>query len=328
MTSPVLRVSVAMCTYNGARYVGEQLGSILDQTNRPNEIVIADDGSTDGTLGVVREIWTERQPGDVSLNILAQGARLGVTANFQRAIDATRGDLVALSDQDDVWHPERLSLASAAFRADESLLLQNSDARLVDASGRPLGMTLLDALRVSAVEHDEIDRGQAFHAYIRRNLVTGATVMFRRSLMAAAAPFPSEWVHDEWLAIIAAATGRVMLSDVALIDYRQHGSNAIGVASPTLGYRIGRMLEPRADRYARLSARATVLVAKLQILGVDASIVDLAVEKERFEAVRASLPAFRPARVAAVLRELRAGSYSRLSSQGIADVVRDLVQRS
>lgn len=317
-------ISVALCTYNGARYIEEQLLSILRQELPPHEIIVSDDGSTDGTLDIVRRVHAEHGAG-VELRVL-QGPGRGVTANFEHAVRACAGELIALSDQDDGWHADRLETAVRAIEAEPEVMLQHSDARLVDADGVPLGVGLLEALWVSADERRAIRSGRAFDAYVRRNLATGATVLFRRALLHDALPFPSEWLHDEWLATLAAATGGVQLLDEQLIDYRQHGANQIGARKPTLRYRIGRMLEPRGERYVTLAARASVLVERLEHLGAPAVVIAVARERAAFDRVRAQLPASRVRRIPIVLREYRAGHYAALSSQGTLDVARDLLQ--
>lgn len=317
-------VSVAMATYNGGRFVAEQLRSILDQGLPPLEVVVSDDGSTDDTLEVIRRVAAEH-PAAIPVRVI-DGPRLGVSGNFARAVEATTGDLIALSDQDDVWHPDRLARAVAAFEGDDSLLLRHGDARLVDAGGAPVGGTLFEFLPVTAAERAEIGAGRAFDAYLRRNLATGATVVFRRSLLERALPFPAEWVHDEWLAILAAATGGVSVETEPLIDYRQHGANEIGVRRPTLRYKLGRMLEPRGTRYADFAVRWRLLVERLESVGAPAEKLAAARERAEFERVRAGYPAARLRRIRPVLREWRRGSYARYSSQGNLDVVRDLLQ--
>jgi hypothetical protein len=324
-----LTTAVALCTYNGARFLGAQLASILAGERLPTEIVIADDGSTDATLEVVAEWAPRARARGIRVQVLA-GDNVGVTANFARAIAATSSDIVVLSDQDDVWHPPRLSAAVAAFAANPDLLLHHSDARLVDESGADLGMTLFQGLSVSEAELAGISGGSAFDVYLRRNVATGATVAFRRSLFDRAAPLPPEWIHDEWLAIIAAATGAVAVTTDALIDYRQHGSNVIGVQEPTLAYKVQRMLATSPERNTTLARRARVLADRLAALPasypVSASVRDAAEEKARFEGIRATLPAARIARLPTVLRAARGSRYARFASQGTLDIVRDLLQ--
>jgi glycosyltransferase involved in cell wall biosynthesis len=318
-------LSIALCTFNGERYLPQQLASILAQSPLPQELVVSDDGSSDGSVDIVIRAL-EGSP--VSLVLLRNATPLGVSANFEQAIRATSGDLVALCDQDDVWHPERLAAMVAAFESDDALELAFSDATLVDAAGAPFGDGLFHALSVSDSERSAIVGGDAFGALLRRNIVTGATVMFRRRLLARALPIGAEWVHDEWLAIIAAATSRPLLVDEQLIDYRQHGDNQIGVRRATLSHRIGRVLRPRGDRNSGLAARAEVLVERLASLGdsVDPRVLAAARGKAEAEAWRAALPDSRLRRIRPILRANRAGWYARFASQGRLDMLRDLLQ--
>lgn len=316
-------ISVALGTFNSARFIDEQLDSILSQTTVPDELVVADDGSNDDTLDRVER--AVRGHG-IELRILAGEGGLGVTRNFQRAVAATTGDVVVLCDHDDVWHPDRIAAVEPAFRRDPELLLLHSDARLVDAEGRPLGYSLFESLGVGAAELDGIASGRAFELYLRRNLVTGAATAFRRRLLETALPFPDEWVHDEWLAIIAAATGVVAVSPEELLDYRQHGANAIGVNRPTLRYRLHRMFRERGDRYRELAVRAERLVDRLERLDVDSSKLERARWKAEFERRRAAYPDGRLARIPKLIRADAHGAYRALSSQGRLDLLRDLLQ--
>ncbi|HEY4226654.1 MAG TPA: glycosyltransferase family 2 protein [Pseudolysinimonas sp.] len=318
-------VSVALCTRNGERHIEEQLHSIFAQSPPVDQLVIADDASTDGTVALVERLLAEAPGVDV---VLLQSDRvLGVTANFARALEQCSGELILLCDQDDRWHPNRVAVALARFEANSALLLLHSDADLVNAGGAPLGRTLFESLKVRASEFREIESGWGFQAYLRRNLVTGATTALRSSLLRVAMPLPGDWLHDEWLAIVAAAVGFVAIERSALIDYRQHGNNVVGVNRPTLRYRVDRMLQPRSGRYQRLAARANELVTRLSEISASEAVQRLAAEKAEFERVRAGYPTRRLARIPKVLGQWVSGRYRRLSSQRSFDVVRDIVQR-
>lgn len=317
-------VSVALATFNGERFIEAQLRSILEQSRLPTEIIVSDGGSTDGTLEIVRRVL-DAPPTAVSVTVIADGTRLGVTDNFERAIRASSGDLVMLSDQDDVWHSDRVARALTAFE-DPALLLVHGNARLIGADSAPLGAELFAALRIGPAERAAIAGDEAFALLIHRNLITGATTTFRRSLLLDALPIPPAWVHDEWLAAIAAVTGRLLADERALIDYRQHGANAIGVRHLSRFQRLAKVLEPRDGRLKNLSARADALVERLQALDVPERWLTLAIAKARFERARARYPTSRVRRVVPVLRQLVAGHYVAFASQGNADVVRDLLQ--
>jgi glycosyltransferase involved in cell wall biosynthesis len=321
-----LEVSVALCTYNGARYLEEQLQSIVSQSQTVREIVVADDGSTDETLAIVRRVAAA--PGVRSQGIefrILEGGGHGVTKNFERAIAACRFNLIALCDQDDIWTAGRLERQCTEFDSRPGLSLLFGDARLVNEHGSPVGATLFDTLEVDAATRARLHEGAAFEIFLRRNIVTGATVMFRRSLTDTALPIPREWVHDEWLAIMAAAVGEVDLMEFIVTDYRQHGNNQIGVRIPTVRNKVQRVLQPRGSRNRDLAVRSNLLADRLESI-VGGSKGAAARRKSGFERQRADLPANRILRLAKVLRLAQTGGYRAFASQGRIDIVRDLLQ--
>ncbi|MFC5930740.1 glycosyltransferase family 2 protein [Cryobacterium melibiosiphilum] len=329
--SQSVALSVALCTHNGARYLEEQLLSILNQSVPPQQIVVSDDASTDDTLAVLNRAMAAWQQAHsdvvVELLVLCNERALGVTANFEQALAACTGVLIALSDQDDVWLPGRLERMLAEFARRPTLQLVNADARLVDAEGAPLGLTLLDTLGISAADRAAVHSGRAIDALLRRNIVTGATLMVSRVLVEAARPFPAAWVHDEWLAIVAALTGPMDLLEEPLTDYRQHGANQIGVTTLDASGKIGRLRAPRTARNARLLARAAVLEERAGLLTPtpSAETLRLIAAKLEHERMRSTLPAARVSRLLPVVRSALLGRYARFGL-GAQDVLRDLVQ--
>lgn len=315
-----------MCTHNGARFVGEQVRSILAQSRPVFEVVVSDDASTDDTVQIIERAWNGIGAGGPTLRILRNEVALGVTRNFEQAIMATSGELVSLSDQDDSWAPNRVELLAAEFESRPTVGLLFSDARLIDENGHALPTTLFEALEISPGELRAVRGGAATSILFRRNLVTGATVMFRRSLVDQAVPIDPEWVHDEWMAVVASIVSEIDWLPDLLVDYRQHGSNEIGVSAPTLAYKIGRVFEPRGDRYTGLVSRAERLKTRLDALGVTADVTAAMGEKLEHQRRRADLPSLRIARILPVLREASTGRYARYSSQGNLDILRDLFQ--
>lgn len=316
-----MRVSVALCTHRGERFVEQQLASILAQTRPVDEIVVGDDASTDATIAIVERIARETS---VPFVVARHDPPLGLVANFSDAIVRTTGDVVMLCDQDDVWHPDRVATLLAAL---DGVDLVHSDARLVDGDGADLGTTLLDALGASAWERERMRDGGALDALLRRNLVTGATVMVRRDAAVAALPVPEAWIHDEWIAMTCALGGGVRLLEEPTIDYRQHGANQIGVRRLTLRQRFARLVEADSGSHARKAARARALQreAEARQLGTARQRTTLA-EKAAHESARRALPRPRIARVPGVLRGLARGWYATYS-RGPLDVGRDLLER-
>lgn len=324
-----LDISVALCTRNGARYLPAQIRSICTQEPLPREIIVSDDGSTDDTLAVVRETIALCGVADrIALRVFSNTPPLGVTRNFEQAVRACSHELIVLCDQDDVWHPGRLARMAAQFEARPDLLLLHTDARLVDAELQPLGSTLFHALEVQPAELEAISRGDAFSVLLRRNLVTGATTMFRRTLLDAALPFAPEWVHDEWLAAIAAATGRMDVLPEPTIDYRQHASNQIGARRLTLSEKIAKAFAERGDKHVARLHRADALLQRLLQLGdrVPAAWLEAQRAKVAHQRFRAGLPKARPLRVVPILAEAARGRYARFGRGGHA-IAQDLLER-
>ena len=324
-------VSVALCTHNGASFLREQVRSICLQTRPPAEIVLSDDASHDGSVEVVRatvaECMAERPGQPIALRIFENAVALRVVKNFEQAISACTGDLIALSDQDDVWVPDRLERMVERFALDENLWLLHTDARLVDAQGRDLGNTLFHALEVTSAEIKRVHTGRAFDVFLRRNLVTGATAMFRRALLADALPLPVEWVHDEWLGIIASVLARVDLLEEPLIQYRQHQSNQIGARRDTFREKVDKALAPRGDTHIKRAIKAELLLERLLQLGdrVPPGIIDKVRGKIVHQRFRTTLPASRLARCVPVFREAMTGRYNKFG-RGVRGVVRDLFE--
>src|SRR6202167_2057678 len=133
------RISVAMCTYNGERFLPQQLASMAKQTRLPDELVVCDDGSTDRTVAIVREFAASAP---YPVRVFENERNLGFAANFERAIGLCEGDLIALSDQDDIWYPIRLERSEQEFAAHPEAGLVFSDGEIIDDQDQLVGMRL------------------------------------------------------------------------------------------------------------------------------------------------------------------------------------------
>lgn len=315
-----LRVSVALCTHNGERFIGEQIASILDQTRRVDEIVLGDDDSHDATVDIVESMLAGS---GIDLRIRRHRPGLGVGANFADAISATTGDAVILCDQDDIWLPEKVERLLAAL---DGVELVHSDALLVDSRGESLDALLLDELRASRWERDNLRSGDALAVLLKRNLVTGATAAVDGAFARAAMPVPEGWIHDEWLALLAALDHSLRLVPEALTLYRQHENNQIGAKKESLLARTARMLEPDPDDDRRRLLRATSASAHAEKTG-RGSEEDRARLREAaaHQRARSLMPTGRLSRIPTILSEATRGRYSRCS-RGLLTLGRDLLQ--
>ena len=219
-------LSVAMCTYNGERLVGDQLESILAQTRRPDEMVICDDRSKDDTARILRE-FVRRAPFPVKL--VVNRDNLGATDNYQQAMRLCEGDLIAFADQDDVWFPAKLEKAEAVFRERPALGAVFSDAVVVDEHLRPLGYTLWQSIRFNTRDRHMVRNGRALEVLMKYNVASGSTMVFNSALYRdLVLPIPSQCHGDHWAAMICAAIGHLGMIEEPLNKYRRHSAQLVG----------------------------------------------------------------------------------------------------
>lgn len=223
-------ISVAMTTFNGLPYVKEQVESILAQSRPVQEVVICDDGSTDGTWN-----WlSTASAGDPRLRVYQNPQRLGSTKNFERAIGLCRGDVIFLSDQDDIWLPKKVERLTTALQAGRSALAM-SNGQLVGQDGTDLGVTLWDANEINTQTASVLRSASAFELLVRNCYFTGSALCFKAEIKDLVTPMPAGVWHDQWIALIVSliAPGQITLLDEKLYCYRQHSGNQIGARLPT-----------------------------------------------------------------------------------------------
>lgn len=228
---PNVHVSVVLCTWNGARWLPDLLDSLARQHHLPDQLVVQDDASTDGSVELVAA-WADGVPFPVEIEVNAE--RLGSTRNFERALARSRGQIVALADQDDLWYPEKLARLAEVLDEDPILTLTFSDADLLDEQGRPLGRSLWSSRGTARfLAGHEVVPGPMF---ARRALSTGCTMAVRRRAVEAALPFPdalddpeAPMRHDRWLSLVAAAVGTVRALPDRLLGFRVHPAQQTGV---------------------------------------------------------------------------------------------------
>lgn len=309
------RVSVALCTYDGARFLEAQLESLAAQTRLPDELVVCDDRSTDGTVAML-ESFARRAPFPVRIEV--NPSTLRSTANFGKAIGLCTGDLIATCDQDDVWMPEKIACTVAAFAEDERRGLVFSDAEIVDEALRPRGYRLWESAFVGSVQRRRFREGRGLEILLRQWAVTGATMAFRASWRSLVLPIPDVWVHDGWIALLIGSVAPIGIVERPTLLYRQHGTQQIGAPRPTLRnlYRTARAIGPERYRLdvqrfrlarERLEARVDLLPDRGVLPLLDAKIRHL----ERRLAI--SEDPSRLSRIGAALREVATGGYTRYS---------------
>ena len=226
--------SIALCSYNGEPFIGEQLESFLQQSILPDELIICDDGSSDRTIEII-ETFSQQAPFPV--NLICNKNNLGSTKNFEQAISLCQGEIIFLSDQDDIWHPKKIAITLNSFTPKQTVAVF-SNANIVDADNRGLGYDLWSSAPFEKQQQQLLINNQPFEALLKHNFVTGATLAFRQELRPQILPIPEEWVHDGWIALLLSIFGDITAIDQPLINYRQHAANQIGGTRLTLWQRL------------------------------------------------------------------------------------------
>jgi hypothetical protein len=322
-----------MCTYNGARHLREQLDSIAAQSRPPDELVICDDGSTDATRAIIRD-FAASAPFPVHFHINEQN--LGSTKNFERAIGLCAGDLIALSDQDDVWLPGKLAQLEAEFDRAPNIGLIFTDAEVVDENTRPAGYTLWEKLPLGPDERRRLRGGKAIDELLEGATVTGATMAFRARFKELVLPIPNDLaiIHDAWITILVAAVSEVLPFAAPLIRYRQHGGQQVGALErkgtpPAQVFVPGSVRDAllRENLYSEALALARSVSRRLRerndAFDSSQALARLEARIAHLEA-RSSMPRGRLLRAPRVLRELITLRYH-FYSKGLQSAVKDLL---
>ena len=226
-----MKISVAICTYNGEKYLTEQLDSILTQSTPVNEIIVCDDGSTDETINVLENYKTNYPQ---LFNIYVNSKKLGTVKNFEKALSLTTGDFIFLSDQDDIWLPQKVKEMVTYMLEQPKALLYFSDGFLIDSNGAKIEGSLFSKWKFTEeLQKCWLDNYEAVKMLINNvNKVTGATVCMRKQLLNIALPIhtPCGYWHDVWLAMHAAKNRGLFYTTADLILYRIHKDQQVGIS--------------------------------------------------------------------------------------------------
>lgn len=210
-------VSVAMATYNGERFIKEQIDSILCQTIKPSEIVICDDCSTDNTWNILQQYAGM----DSRFRIYRNDQNLGFCKNFEKAISLCKGDYIALSDQDDIWTENHIGLLLNGIG---NKIMTCGNALLVDENGHSMGVELQKLEKFDRIPVDDLRKLQSVLFF--RNPYQGASMLFKKELIQHALPFPKGVTfHDRWLAMVACVSGGINYTDSIVLYYRRTHEN-------------------------------------------------------------------------------------------------------
>jgi glycosyltransferase involved in cell wall biosynthesis len=315
-----------MCTFNGAPFVWEQLESIAAQTRLPDELIVLDDRSTDRTMEIIHSFAANaRFPVRAKVNEV----NCGVTQNFQSAISLCQGEIIALCDQDDIWNPRKLVRIAEIFDHSSATAAVFSDGELIDSSSRALRKRLWGTFFFGRKDQWRFRRGQGLSVLLKRSVVTGATLAFRKRFCELVLPIPAAHVHDYWIAILLSCCGDIQPIPEALIQYRQHGKQQIGPGPARLSLVNRTKKGLQVDRQSYLAEVTclkdicTRLDAQKSEFPFRESAMDLITKKIMHRSARATLPASKLRRLPTVFRQMVNRGYWNYSG-GWKSVAKDV----
>lgn len=323
-----MKISIAMCTYNGVPYLDDQLTSLVSQSRQPDEVVVCDDCSTDSTVALLKE-FAAAAPFPVHVN--ENTTRLGSTKNFERAISLCQGDVIALCDQDDIWDSQKLHSTEERLVENPNVGLVFTDAEIVDARANPLGYNLWETLDFDTGLQARLRSSAAFGLLSQRPLVTGATMAFRAEFRDLILPIPLgiALLHDGWIALMISLVAAVDLIDRPMMKYRQHETQQVGASlSGQAEIPIG-ILERARTRYSFAEEIKKLEIVRERVLA----------RKDRYEfrfeadidhrlkhmRKRVEISQARISGIASAFGELLRGRYHRYSN-GFYSVAKDLLR--
>jgi len=203
----MVRVSVCIATYNGERFIREQLESILIQLGIEDEIIVSDDGSTDRTLDILKSYDDKR------VKIIRNNGYKGVAHNFENALSHANGEYIFLCDQDDIWADNKVEVILENLKIADCVL---HNAELIDSFGKSLNNNLFSIYRTR----------KGYVNNLIRNTFVGCCMALKKDLLKYILPIPKNiTMHDMWIALIAEKKGKTCLNHDKLMYYRRHDNN-------------------------------------------------------------------------------------------------------
>jgi glycosyltransferase involved in cell wall biosynthesis len=206
-------VSIVMATYNGERFLRIQLDSVFEQTYSNLEVIVMDDGSSDQTVAILREY--EHDHANMQLHVNEKN--IGHIKTFEKGIILSRGNFIALCDQDDVWDKKKIEILMDQIK---DFGMAFCDSAFIDEDGNLMHQNISDIKNLATYKNCE--------PFIIGNCISGHASIFTRQIALSAIPFPPEIIHDWWLAFVASSRGTVSFVNEVLVSYRQHSANFIG----------------------------------------------------------------------------------------------------
>lgn len=234
-----MKVSIALCTFNGEKFIEEQLHTLINQTHLPDEIVISDDGSIDNTVQIIQKIENKTTIPFVYF----KHEKLGVFKNFSQTISQCSGDIIFPCDQDDIWKLDKIEKHLNVHHKDEKIKLVYSNADVVNNTQDHYLYPLWDVKSICNQKHPYASLSNLVY---KGKSIAGCCMSFKKDFYDTILPIPDDVYHDDWIASCASILGQIQGISESLIYYRQHGNNVVGtVRGSKLSYWKSLLTNPK-----------------------------------------------------------------------------------
>lgn len=213
-----MKISVLMCTYNGAKYIKEQLDSILCQSMNIDEIIIVDDNSSDNTVSIIKGYLNK------NIKLICNKKNMGIKKNYYQALKKCHGDIIFMADQDDIWNLDKVLKITNYFNKHRNINMIGTNARIIDKDSKISNKTLYDLVDFNYTK-DNINTN--FNCMLLKPFLTGTTCAIRKSFLDKYMEEYTYFYHDEWLSFMAAYNDSLYMMDELLTSYRLY-NNTVG----------------------------------------------------------------------------------------------------
>lgn len=313
------KISVAMTTFNGEKFLSQQLESIAVQSRRIDEFIVCDDGSADNTVAI---LYAFAKEAPFNVKIFENKDNLGSTKNFEKAMSFCTGDIIVLCDQDDVWVSRKIEVFENAFLENPGCGMIFTDAEVIDEENNFL-YYLWQSVGFNARRQKLLNGNEkGIKLLLKNNMVTGATAAVTKKFFEEALPFPQAAIHDYWLAIIAAIKNILVFLPDITIKYRKHTAQQIGCDRKSFNQKMlfeanyGEAVKQYQALHEGLKAKKLLDIQYNKIL----------TDKIKFLMFRRDLPRNRFRRICPILMNELNGNYDRHSS-GLLSAAKDFFRK-
>lgn len=308
-----LTSSIAMCTYNGAQFLEEQLQSLVNQKRLPGELIVCDDRSSDDTMEILHRF---AQTAPFPVTVIQNEESLGVVKNFEKSASLCNGDVILFADQDDIWKPEKIDRFMEIFENQPDIGMVISDAELMDAQGRKMGIRHSKGIvgrHIHRWVHLCNQNQLAFICKVPTASWSGMAMGFKNIFRDVVFPFSTDHFHDSWIFKLYGAISHVCLIPDTLTLYRIHSNN---VAGKNDGGFIGQAqtaaLPKTVEHYLKNSIEFKTIVERIQEhpeLHVPQKTLDLYLQKSNHLMTRYKIRTKQVNKWYYILRETINGNY-------------------